>query len=80
MFTDSIEEIKITGDFFIHPEEDLNYLEKCLIKTEVDESEGDLAKKIRNAALSKGIEMIGVDPESIALTVKMAIKNGMESN
>ncbi len=79
-FNGSIDKIEIMGDFFLHPEESISYIEESILNTRTDEPEAALAQRISNVAESKKIEMIGVTPEAIASTVKMAIRNGMESN
>ncbi len=79
-FDSSITKIEILGDFFMHPEEKIKEIEKGLLKTSVQESEKEMSERIEKIARKNNIEMIGVTPEAISNTIKMAIKNGMESN
>ncbi len=68
-----IEHIEILGDFFLYPEESLALIEKKLLNTKIDESEEEIAEKIRKIVDSHSIELIGITPQSIAKTIKMAI-------
>ncbi len=73
-YTDRIKSIQILGDFFVHPEESLNMMEKLLVGIRTDASRDEIAGKIRAIAEQRNVEMIGVSPESIADAIKMAIK------
>ncbi|MCL5419325.1 MAG: biotin--protein ligase [Candidatus Marsarchaeota archaeon] len=79
-FDTLISRVEITGDFFLHPEEALSCIEGSMAGVKADEPEQEMAARVRSAAESHGIEMIGITPEAVASTVKMAIRNGMESN
>lgn len=66
----NITELKITGDFFVYPEEEVEALESALIGV-----------ALNNEALSNGIEsfiqkrsvtLFGVDVESLVLTILKA--------
>lgn len=70
----TIERIEILGDFFVHPEESLFGIERSLIGTRIDEDEAGIASKITGFVKLNGIEMVGVDPDSIAKAIKMAMK------
>ncbi|MDE1823498.1 MAG: hypothetical protein KGI00_05470 [Candidatus Micrarchaeota archaeon] len=73
-YSDRIESLQILGDFFIHPEESLTDIENIFINMDVNETEGRITEMIRGIVIAKKIEMIGVTPEAIAKTTKMAIK------
>ncbi len=79
-FGNSIERIEILGDFFVHPEEKLPEIEKGLLGIGVKEDEHAISERIGKLAKENGVEMIGVTPEAISSTIKMAISNGMASN
>jgi hypothetical protein len=79
-FDDSVRKVEILGDFFMHPEEKLREIERSLVGIGIDESEGKIRERIEKVAKENNIEMIGVTPEAISSTIKMAIANGMESN
>lgn len=66
-----ISAIKITGDFFMHPEELIEDLEKSLIGCPL--SEKIIVETIRNFVESREITLLGVTPEDFA---KCIIKAG----
>jgi lipoate-protein ligase A len=57
-----IAEIKITGDFFLHPEDKIVKLEAALTGKELEKV--TLQKTAEDTL--KGCEMIGISPEEIA--------------
>jgi len=63
-----IERIKITGDFFLHPEEKIEELENALLGVELKDVEKVTARVLKNA------EYVGIDVSSIAKTVEEAWK------
>lgn len=68
-----IENVEILGDFFLYPEELLNKIEESIVNTKADSSEEEITKKIKTAIDKNKIEIIGITPESIAKTIKMAL-------
>ncbi|MEM0493309.1 MAG: lipoate protein ligase C-terminal domain-containing protein [Candidatus Thermoplasmatota archaeon] len=58
-----IEDIKIRGDFFAHPEESVEALENELKKTRLNEDE--LKSKINSLIKKYNINFIGVDAEGL---------------
>lgn len=69
-----IRKIKITGDFFLHPEEILEKIEKGLLGLKKDASMETIASKIQRIVSAHGAQMIGVSPESLAMVIKEALK------
>jgi hypothetical protein len=65
--------LKIIGDFFLLPEEKLGLIEKSVEGMKINADEIDIASKIAEVASDGKIEMIGIDPASIAKAVKMAV-------
>lgn len=65
---DVLREVRINGDFFLHPEEALEELEDSL----KDRSMGEAEKIIRR--FCRGVEMAGVSPEDFIRALKLAIK------
>ncbi|MEM3839179.1 MAG: hypothetical protein QXF01_01215 [Candidatus Micrarchaeaceae archaeon] len=78
-FGSFIQKAEISGDFFLYPEEKLGEIEKCLVGVSINCDKNSLSMAISKAVKENGIDMIGIDPESISETVIEAIKNGMES-
>ena len=66
-YTDKIEHIKITGDFFLHPEENIEKLEDELIGANKKEIHEILRKFFKN------VESIGADIEDFYEAIISAI-------
>ena len=70
-----IEKIKITGDFFLHPETLIDTLENILVGHVLYEQ--DLARSIKAFLKEKKAVILGVSPEDIAKCIMIAVeKNG----
>ncbi len=70
-----IEKIKITGDFFMHPEPFIEDLENALLGLSLDEE--DLAVFIRDLFEKERVVLLGASPEDLARCIVMAAeKNG----
>lgn len=70
---DKISRVKITGDFFLHPEDFLEELEEALVGSILDEA--SLAKLIRSVAEKRNAVLLGVSPEDFAKCIVMAGKS-----
>ena len=66
---DKIEDIKITGDFYIYPEDTIELVEKKLKGIRIEDVE-----KIINEIL-KDAEYIGIDSKSLSMAVREAWMN-----
>jgi lipoate-protein ligase A len=55
---------KITGDFFLHPEEKISEAELSLAGIPLSSGEGEVAARIRSAL--GGSQLIGASPEDFA--------------
>jgi len=66
---DRINDIMITGDFFIYPEESVEALEKALMGTSTDE--GKLLEVVKD--FYENIEAPGIGPEDIVRAIKKAL-------
>ena len=73
-YNDIIKNIRITGDFFLHPEDIMEEIEGCIIGRVKTVSEGDIVSVIQKATAGKDVQMIGISPESIALLIREALK------
>ena len=69
-----INNVKITGDFFLHPEDSINEIENSLKGLDVNEKEDNIIKKINEIVEKNNVEMIGISAEAIAETLKEAMK------
>jgi lipoate-protein ligase A len=70
---EKITAVSITGDFFLHPEESLQTIEKSLIGLPTQTPENILAEKIHSALAEQKANFIGVSAEDIAQTLVEAI-------
>ncbi len=75
-FDRTISSVTITGDFFLHPEDKLELIEKALAGLPLTISEEDLRRRVEFVVEVEGIEMTGVTPEAIARLVKKAVTEG----
>ena len=60
--TDTIQSIKITGDFFLHPEETIDLIESEIVRTKLEK---DLIKKKLESLLS-GCDLYGFSIDSLS--------------
>lgn len=68
-----IENISITGDFFLHPEEALVRIEKSLTGKTFDTSIEDYAEDISEVLYKTQANFVGVSPQNIAETIYEAV-------
>jgi len=73
-YDEVIRKIKITGDFFLHPEDILEKIEKGLLGLEKDASMETIASKIQKIMEAHDAQMIGMSPESLAFVIKESLK------
>ncbi|MFA5996003.1 MAG: lipoate protein ligase C-terminal domain-containing protein [Patescibacteria group bacterium] len=65
-----IKNIKITGDFFIYPEEAIMSIEQALLQIPIIQER--LKQKIQAVISAQQLELFGVDIESIVKTILLA--------
>ncbi|RLI57185.1 MAG: hypothetical protein DRP09_04070 [Candidatus Thorarchaeota archaeon] len=65
-----IETIRILGDFFLHPEETINEIERALLKAPIDRD--SLVVRIEAAIRKNNAVLIGAQPDDIAIAILMA--------
>ncbi len=75
-FDDFIEDVRITGDFFLHPEQCIDEIENSLRNTPVDFQDDVITDKINEILEKEGAELIGIDSKTLSRTLKLAIENG----
>ncbi|MFQ5620369.1 MAG: lipoate protein ligase C-terminal domain-containing protein, partial [Candidatus Nanoarchaeia archaeon] len=69
-----ITDLQITGDFFVHPEEGIGDLERCLINQSVKENDMVLLNRINETVVEKELKLVGVTPKSIVLVLREALE------
>ena len=65
-----IREVKILGDFFLHPEETILAIEEALIDCKLDSNE--IEKRIQSTLMDYDATLIGATPGDFSKTVMMA--------
>lgn len=65
--------IKIYGDFFLHPEDAIEDIERSLVGLRTDVDEKRIESIIAEVVEAKGIQMLGVTPEAMSKVVKKAM-------
>ena len=80
---EKVEKIKITGDFFLHPEDSITEIEKSLTGVSISldnsqlESQKEKIKSIIEDALARNnAQLIGVTPEQLADLFFKAVAQG----
>ncbi|MDE1860795.1 MAG: biotin--protein ligase [Candidatus Micrarchaeota archaeon] len=73
-YSDRIDKIEILGDFFIHPEECLEAIENSLTGIEAASSASEIVEKVDAIVARYDAELIGVNSQAIADTIKSALK------
>jgi len=68
-----IQDLRITGDFFLHPEDAILDVEDSLRGVEAGAGIGSLERRISRALREKGAEFIGVEARDIALALREAL-------
>jgi len=67
---DIIQNIKITGDFFLYPEEKITVLEDALTGEKLDKL--TIQQELEEVILTEKIELFGIDSESIVKAIFLA--------
>jgi lipoate-protein ligase A len=73
-YEEVIKNIRITGDFFLHPEDILEEIEKSIAGLERNADINTITSRIQRIIAAKDIQMIGIGPESIARVIKEALR------
>lgn len=73
-YDEKINSAKITGDFFLHPEESISEIENSLLGISKNETEENISKKVFELVQEKNLQLIGIDPAAIARVTKAAMK------
>ena len=71
-FSDQILNLKITGDFFLHPEETLDLIVLELTGVSVPVQKEELTQKIKQILNNQEADLIGVSAEDIINTLEEA--------
>lgn len=66
--------IKIFGDFFLHPEDAIDFLENGLVGKKFDEKE--LVESVQTIVSKKNIELFGLTPLGLSTAILLAKQGG----
>lgn len=72
-YRDFIDNIEISGDLHIEPDEAIHEIERCLIDVEIESSEQGIANLIEDTLKDHHASVEGASPADIARVVKKAI-------
>ncbi len=73
-YEDVIKNVQITGDFFVHPEETVEHIEKSLFGISKDATEQTITEIVTDIIAKRNAQLIGIDAESIARVLKRAVQ------
>ena len=76
-FDQTIHDVHLHGDFFVHPEEGIKHLEESLKSIGIKHSDTQ-ATILRNIVVEKKLELLGISVEGIVEAIKNAYE--MENN
>lgn len=65
--------VKLTGDFFLHPEDAVESIEGSLKGIALDSDESEIKNKISEALIRSGAQLIGASAEDLARIFKKAV-------
>ena len=73
-FDKTINSLQITGDFFLHPEDALEEMEKNVIGADVNVDDRFLKNKLDEVIQKHKVMLVGVSSDDIARLIKGAMK------
>jgi lipoate---protein ligase len=73
VYSNKIEQVKITGDFFLHPEELITVIEDSLTGAEIPISKALLAERVEAILQNNQATLIGFSPEDLISVLLDAI-------
>jgi lipoate-protein ligase A len=77
-YGDRINELQLQGDFFVFPEDALSKIENAFIGMGASEDITAFSSAASDAIRHNNIELIGITPDAIAQTIKMALSRSSE--
>jgi lipoate---protein ligase len=73
-YSDKVDQVKITGDFFLHPEDFISTIEESLSGIDIPVNSMLLTQKIEQLIRENDATLIGISPEDIVLVLEEAVK------
>ena len=68
-----VSRVKITGDFFLHPEDAIAELEKALMSISIVSPETEIIRKLADSMKENNAQLIGASIEDFARIFKKAV-------
>ena len=69
-------QVALSGDFFLAPEETLEWMQAAVEGLAADSGEQEIASRVRAAAADA--ELLGITPEGVAIAVTRALAGGTQ--
>jgi lipoate-protein ligase A len=69
---DRLANVRVTGDFFLYPDESFPLLQESLEGVSREMSESAMTERVR-LAIPAGTELLGTSPQGIAIAVQRAL-------
>ena len=73
-YQDSVEQVKITGDFFLFPDETLEQIEALLLGAKLPLDDAALVQRIEELLRVNQAELMGLSPADIIATLEEALQ------
>lgn len=64
---------ELTGDFFLHPEDGVDALERVLIGVDVGAAVEAIEERLHDAAMRDGLTLVGFEVRDVAQTLYIAL-------
>jgi lipoate-protein ligase A len=74
VYSGQIEQVKITGDFFLHPEELITVIEENLAGAAIPLSKDSLVEQVKTILKNNDATVIGFSPEDLISVLADAVK------
>jgi lipoate-protein ligase A len=65
--------VRITGDFFLHPEDAIDMVERSLSGLGADASETEISSRIKDSLERSGAQLVGASAEDLARILRKAV-------
>lgn len=73
LYEDEIKSVKLTGDFFLHPEETLEWITQALCGLSLPLDAAAAQQKVEDVMQAQEAQLIGASAEDIILTLQEAL-------
>lgn len=80
VYADTLQKVRLTGDFFVYPSEGIYTIESELEGLDTNVSEEEMGNFVKEIVKEEGIELVGINPEAIARVVKEASTHEVAGN